>query len=103
VGLPQRQKRALLPARYETIVEAARCARSTVYEAISALEAAGILSGVHRLNRVRVRCVDLLGDDGVRVVPQRTSNACHFFDVKHATQPPADGQRKPSESTVQRG
>jgi hypothetical protein len=103
VGLPQRQKRALLPARYETIAEAARCARSTVYEAISALEAAGILSWVHALKPVRVRCVDLLGDDGVRVVPQRTSNAYHFFDVKHATQSPADGQRKPSESTVQRG
>jgi hypothetical protein len=29
---------------------------------------------------VRVRCPDLFGADGVRVVPQRTSNADHFND-----------------------
>jgi len=27
-----------------------------------------------------VRCPDLFGADGVRVVPQRTSNAYHFDD-----------------------
>ena len=65
---------------YEKIAEAAGCARSTVAEAIKALEDAGVLSWVHRLKRVRVRCPDLFGADGVRVVPQRTSNAYHFND-----------------------
>ena len=48
---------------YETIAEAAHCARSTVAEAIKALEEAGIMSWVHRLKRVRVACVDLFGVD----------------------------------------
>ena len=38
---------------YETIAEAAGCARSTVYEAISALEAAGLMSWVNRLKAGR--------------------------------------------------
>ena len=38
---------------YETIAEAAGCARSTVAEAIKALEDAGILSWVQRIKRVR--------------------------------------------------
>jgi DNA-binding transcriptional MocR family regulator len=65
---------------YEKIAEAAGCARSTVAEAIRALEDAGVLSWVQRIKRVRVRCPDLFGADGVRVVPQRTSNAYHFND-----------------------
>jgi hypothetical protein len=65
---------------YETIAAAAHCARSTVAEALKALEDAGVLSWVHRLKRVRVSCPDLFGADGVRVVPQRTSNAYHFAD-----------------------
>jgi hypothetical protein len=65
---------------YETIAEAAGCARSTVAEAIKALEDAGIMSWVHRLKRVRVACPDLFGTEGVRIVPQRTSNAYHFTD-----------------------
>jgi DNA-binding MarR family transcriptional regulator len=50
---------------YEAIAEKAGCARSTVYEAIHALEAAGLLTWVHRLRRQ---------DD--RVV--RTSNGYRF-------------------------
>jgi hypothetical protein len=66
---------------YETIAAAAHCARSTVYEAIGALEDAGIMSWVHRLKRVRVPCADLFGETtGSRVVPQRTSNGYHFTD-----------------------
>ena len=65
---------------YETIAEAASCARSTVAEAIRDLEDAGVLSWVNRIKRVRVSCPDLFGADGVRVVPQRTSNAYHFTD-----------------------
>ena len=40
----------------------------------------GVLSWVQRIKRVWVRCPDLFGADGVRVVPQRTSNAYHFND-----------------------
>jgi DNA-binding transcriptional MocR family regulator len=46
---------------YETIAEAAGCARSTVAEAIKALEDAGVLSWVQRIKRVRVRCPDPFG------------------------------------------
>jgi Helix-turn-helix domain len=65
---------------YEKIADAAHCARSTVAEAIKVLEDAGVLSWVQRIKRVKVRCPDLFGADGVRVVPQRTSNAYHFND-----------------------
>jgi Helix-turn-helix domain len=65
---------------YETIAEAAGCARSTVAEAIKALEEAGVMSWVHRLKRVRVACPDLFGGEGSRVVPQRTSNGYWFND-----------------------
>jgi hypothetical protein len=66
---------------YERIAEAAGCARSTVAEAIKALEDAGIMSWVHRLKRVRLPCADLFGESsGSRIVPQRTSNAYHFTD-----------------------
>ncbi len=43
MGLPQRQepKNGLCFPSYETIAEAAHCARSTVAEAIKALEDAG--------------------------------------------------------------
>jgi hypothetical protein len=65
---------------YERIAEAAGCARSTVAEAIKALEEAGVMSWVHRIKRVRVSCPDLFGGEGSRLVPQRTSNAYHFTD-----------------------
>jgi AraC-like DNA-binding protein len=66
---------------YETIASKAHCARSTVAEAISALEAAGILSWVQRIRRVRERVRDELLGGWVlvwRVV--RTSNAYLFHD-----------------------
>ena len=62
------------------IAEAARCAPSTVAEAIKALEAVGILSWVHRIARIRERCEDLFGNMGTRWRIIRTSNAYHFFD-----------------------
>ena len=46
VELPQRRGRRLLPQGYEKIAEAAGCARSTVAEALKALEDAGIISWV---------------------------------------------------------
>jgi AraC-like DNA-binding protein len=41
---------------YETIAAAAHCARSTVAQAIRALEDAGVLSWVQRIKRVREAC-----------------------------------------------
>ena len=63
---------------YETIADAAHCARSTVAEAIKALEDAGILSWVQRVKRIRERCSDLLGDNGWRWRVLRTSNSYQF-------------------------
>jgi len=72
---------------YETIAEKAGCARSTVAEAIKALEEAGILSWVNRIVRVRERCEDLFGKWGVRSRVIRTSNAYHFRDFGMAGRP----------------
>jgi hypothetical protein len=69
---------------YETIADKAACARSTVWAAIKALEAAGLLSWVNRITRIRERDVDLFG----RVIwvwrVVRTSNAYTFRDPKPA-------------------
>jgi len=45
----------------EAIAEAAGCARSTVYEAIRALEQVGVLSWVNRIKRVREHVPGLFG------------------------------------------
>jgi hypothetical protein len=63
---------------YERIAEAAHCARSTVAEALKALEDAGVLSWVQRIKRVREAYPDLLGANGWRWRVQRTSNAYNF-------------------------
>ncbi len=65
---------------YERIAEAAHCARSTVYEAIAALEAAGVLTWVNRLRRVREAIPGLPGVGATRVRVLRTSNAYAFTD-----------------------
>ena len=72
---------------YERIAEAAHCAVSTVGEAIKALEAAGLMTWVNRLKRVRERCADLLGADGWRWRVMRTSNAYEFRDPGAADRP----------------
>jgi DNA-binding Lrp family transcriptional regulator len=59
---------------YEKIAERAGCARSTVAEAIKALEDAGVLTWVNRIVRIRERCEDLFGHFGSRVRVIRTSN-----------------------------
>jgi DNA-binding FadR family transcriptional regulator len=46
---------------YEAIAERAGCARSTVAEALKALEWAGVLTWQHRITRIRERCTDLFG------------------------------------------
>jgi hypothetical protein len=67
---------------YERIAEHARCARSTVYEAIQALERVGLLTWVNRLVRVREWSSerDLCGRPVRRVRVLRTSNAYTFND-----------------------
>ena len=71
---------------YEKIAERAGCARSTVAEAIKALEDAGLLTWVNRLKRVRERCKDLFGHSGSLVRVLRTSNGYRFNDPKGAAE-----------------
>lgn len=65
---------------YERIAAKAGCNRSTVYEAIHALEAAGILTWVNRIARIEVRELDLFGKLVRRLRTIRTSNAYLFCD-----------------------
>jgi hypothetical protein len=65
---------------YERIAERAGCARSTVAEAIKALEWAGVLTWQNRIVRIRERCSDLFGRKGWRWRVIRTSNAYAFRD-----------------------
>jgi DNA-binding MarR family transcriptional regulator len=83
---------------YEKIAEAAGCARSTVAEAIKALEDAGVLSWVQRVKRVRERCSDLLGDNGWRWRVLRTSNAYNFRDPRL---PNSSKSEKPTGTPIQ--
>lgn len=69
---------------YEKIAERAGCARSTVAEALKALEMAGVLSWVNRIARIRERCTDLFGQNGTRWRVIRTSNGYAFNDPKGA-------------------
>jgi hypothetical protein len=79
MGLPQCPVRLLLPV-LEAIAAKAECARSTVAEALKALEWAGVLSWQNRITRIRERCRDLFGHDGWRWRVIRTSNAYVFLD-----------------------
>jgi helix-turn-helix protein len=65
---------------YERIAERADCARSTVYEAIHALEDCGILTWVNRIVRIREWGPDLFGRAQNRWRVIRTSNAYAFID-----------------------
>ena len=65
---------------YESIAAKAKCSRSHVGAAIKRLEAAGLLTWVNRLKRVREAGADLFGRDGVRVRVFRTSNGYRFND-----------------------
>jgi Helix-turn-helix domain len=67
---------------YEAIAAKADCARSTVYEAIRALEDAGILSWVNRIARIREWGPDLFGRAQNRWRVIRTSNAYTFVDPR---------------------
>jgi hypothetical protein len=65
---------------YERIAERAGCARSTVAEAIKALEGAGVLTWQNRITRIREACTDLFGRNAWRWRVIRTSNAYVFHD-----------------------
>ena len=67
---------------YQAVAERAKCARSTVAEAIKRLEAAGILTWVNRIVRIRVIGFDLMGRKVLRWRVIRTSNGYRFFDPK---------------------
>jgi hypothetical protein len=65
---------------YERIAERAGCARSTVADAIKALEFAGVLTWQNRITRIREQCTDLFGRVAWRWRVIRTSNAYVFRD-----------------------
>jgi hypothetical protein len=69
---------------YETIAAKAECARSTVAEALKALEFAGVLTWQNRITRVREQCADLFGRNASRWRVIRTSNAYVFRDPQAA-------------------
>ena len=72
---------------YERIAEAAGSARSTVAEAIKALEDAGILSWVNRLKRVVEAGRDLFGHPIRKTRVIRTSNGYMFLDPQPSKTP----------------
>ena len=72
---------------YERIAEAAGAARSTVAEAIKALEDAGILSWVNRIKRVIEPGRDLFGHRVRKTRVLRTSNGYQFFDPQPSKPP----------------
>jgi hypothetical protein len=78
---------------YEAIAEKAGCARSTVAEAVKALEKAGLLTWVNRIKRVHERVINLFGEGvhGQRSRIFRTSNGYQFIE-------PPDVQSSKSEN-----
>jgi hypothetical protein len=85
---------------YEAIAEAAHCARSTVAEAIHALEDAGILSWVHRIKRIREAAPDLFDGHGWRWRVIRTSNAYAFTDPSSAANRPKSSKSEKPTATA---
>ena len=68
------------PSAAEAIATRAECARSTVAEALKALEWAGVLTWQNRITRIHVRERDLFGHWASRWRVIRTSNAYVFRD-----------------------
>ncbi len=83
---------------YEALAAKADCARSTVYEAIRALEDAGILTWANRITRVREVTQDLFGKVEGRWRVLRTSNAYSFVDPGAAAFPQKMGGERPKPS-----
>ena len=90
---------------YATIAERARCAPSTVGEAIKALEETGLLTWVNRIVRIKERCADLFGHLGTRWRVIRTSNGYQFRDPQPAAKPVSlaffSNTEFPSETSIQ--
>ena len=86
---------------YETIAAKADCARSTVAEAIKALECAGVLTWQNRITRIRERCRDLFGRVDWRWRVIRTSNAYVFQDPKAAASAGVSIQVRQSDRNTQ--
>jgi hypothetical protein len=87
---------------YKRIAQAANCARSTVYEAIRALERAGVLTWVNRLTKIRVPERDLFGRIAHRWQVIRTSNSYSFLDPKSgASGAPGCKSENPSRPMIQ--
>jgi Helix-turn-helix domain len=82
---------------YDKIAEAACCARSTVAEAIKALEEAGILSWVNRIKRVAETTPDLFGHRTRKTRVIRTSNGYAFIDPKGGQTPEPLGNSSKSD------
>jgi len=82
---------------YEAIAAKAECERSTVAEALKALEWAGVLTWQNRITRIRERCRDLFGREGWRWRVIRTSNAYVFCNpLQHAGGAPASKSENPT-------
>jgi Helix-turn-helix domain len=86
---------------YETIAARADCTRSTVAEAIKALEDAGLLTWVNRITRIREVSRDLFGHLMPRWRVIRTSNAYNFVDPQPGH--PAPSLVRGSESELPSG
>jgi hypothetical protein len=89
---------------YEAIAAKAECCRDTVYEAIRALELAGVLTWVNRIVRERVRERDLFGRWSSRWRILRTSNAYTFRDpsaVMAENRPVSSKSENPSGTVIQ--
>jgi Helix-turn-helix domain len=87
---------------YETIAARAECARSTVAEALKALEWAGVLTWQNRITRIHVRERDLFGQWASRWRVIRTSNAYVFRDPQQRPEGgPASKSENPPETQNQ--
>src|SRR5208283_3251947 len=82
---------------YEKIAERAGCARSTVAEAIKALEDAGVLSWVNRIKRVAEASIDLFGHRIRKTRVIRTSNGYRFIDPQPPKTPQSLGNSSKSD------
>ena len=89
---------------YEAIAARAECARSTVAEALKALEWAGVLTWQNRIARIHVRERDLFGRWASRWRVIRTSNAYVFRDPQQRPEGvPASKSENPTGNTESRG
>lgn len=85
---------------YEAIADKAGCNRDTVYEALKALEFAGVLSWVNRITRQRTYVRDLFGQWVATWRIIRTSNAYSFRDPLPSRTPANLGQSSKSENPL---